>query len=72
MALGTLGLGHMAQGLNSKICGYKVKVCTLPKNQALTPKTYLEVHCTSILLTNCSYNPIISRVTVVMGLIFRL
>ena len=35
-------------------------------------KPYLEVHCTYNLLSNCSYNPIISRVTVVMGLIFRL
>ena len=24
------------------------------------------------LLSNCSYNPIISRVTIIMGLIFRL
>ena len=33
---------------------------------------YLEVHGTYNLLNNCSYNPIISRVTVVMGLIFGL
>ena len=33
---------------------------------------YLEVHCTYNLVSNCSYNPNISRVTVVMGLIFRL
>ena len=33
---------------------------------------FLEVHCTYNLLSNYSYNPIISRVTVVMGLIFRL
>ena len=33
---------------------------------------YLEVHCTYKLLSNCRYTPIISRVTVVMGLIFRL
>ena len=33
---------------------------------------YLEVHGTYNLLSNCSYNPIISRVTVVMGLIFGL
>ena len=33
---------------------------------------YLEVHCTYHLLSNCSYNPIISWVTVVMGLTFRL
>ena len=30
------------------------------------------VHGTYKLLSNCSYNPIISRVTVVMGLILRL
>ena len=30
---------------------------------------YLEVHYTYNLLSNCSYNPIISRVTVVMGFI---
>ena len=35
-------------------------------------KRDLEVHCTCNLLNNCSYNPTISRVTVVMGLIFRL
>ena len=29
----------------------------------------LEVHCTYNLLSNCSYNPTVSRVTVVMGLI---
>ena len=34
-------------------------------------RAYLEVHCTYNLLSNCSYNPIISRVTIVMGLIFR-
>ena len=28
---------------------------------------YLEVHCTYNLLSNCSYNPSISRATVVMG-----
>ena len=33
---------------------------------------FLEVHCIYNLLSNCSYTPIISRVTVVMGLIFRL
>ena len=33
---------------------------------------YLEVHCTYNLLSNCSYNLIISRVTIIMGLIFRL
>ena len=33
---------------------------------------YLEVHCTYNLLSNCSYNLIISRVTVDMGLIIRL
>ena len=33
---------------------------------------YLEVHCTYNLLSNCSYSPIISRVTVVIGLVFRL
>ena len=33
---------------------------------------YLEVHCTYNLLRNCSYNLSISRVTGVMGLIFRL
>ena len=33
---------------------------------------YLEVHCTYNLLNNCSYNPIISRVTIIMGRIFRL
>ena len=35
-------------------------------------KVYLEVHCTSNLLSNCSYKPIISRVAVVMELIYRL
>ena len=34
--------------------------------------TYLEVHGTYNLLSNCSYNPIIFRVTVVMGLIVGL
>ena len=33
---------------------------------------YLEVHCTYNLLGNCSYNPSISRVTVVMELLLRL
>ena len=33
---------------------------------------YLEVHGTYNLPSNCSYNPIISRVTVVMVLIFGL
>ena len=33
---------------------------------------YLEVHGTYNLLSNCSYNPIISSVTVIMGHIFRL
>ena len=33
---------------------------------------YLEVHCTYNLLRNCSYNPSISRVAILMGLIFRL
>ena len=33
---------------------------------------YSEVHCTYNLLSNCSYNPIISWVTVVMGLITKL
>ena len=33
---------------------------------------YLEVHCTYNLLSKCNYNPTISRVTVVMELIFRL
>ena len=32
----------------------------------------LEVGCTYKLLSNCSYNPIISRVTVVMGFIIGL
>ena len=32
----------------------------------------LEVHRKYNLLSNCSYNPIISRVTIIMGLIFRL
>ena len=32
----------------------------------------LEVHCSYNLLSNCSYNPSIFRVTVVMGLIIRL
>ena len=35
-------------------------------------RAYLEVHGTYNLLSNCSYNPTISRVTVVMGLIFGL
>ena len=43
------------------------------KPHTVTPEPgYLEVHCTYNLLSNCSYNPIISRVTVVMGLIIRL
>ena len=33
---------------------------------------YLEVHCTYNLLSSCSYNPVISRVTIIMELIFRL
>ena len=33
---------------------------------------YLEVHGTYNLLNNCSYNPTISRVIIVMGLIFWL
>ena len=33
---------------------------------------YLEVRCTFNLLSNCSYNPIISRVTVVIGFIIGL
>ena len=33
---------------------------------------YLEVRFTYNLLNNCSYNPIIFRVTVVMGFIIRL
>ena len=33
---------------------------------------YLEVHCTYNLLSSCSYNQIISRVTVVMGFIIGL
>ena len=36
------------------------------------PEPYLEVHCKYNLLSNCSYNPTISRVTVVKGLLFRL
>ena len=35
-------------------------------------RMYLEVHGTYNLLSSCSYSPIISRVTVVMGLIFGL
>ena len=35
-------------------------------------RDYLEVHCTYNLLSNCSYKTIISRVTVVMGLLIRL
>ena len=35
-------------------------------------RAYLEVHCTCNLLSNCSYNPSISRVTAITGLIFRL
>ena len=31
----------------------------------------LEVRCAYNLLSNCTYNPIISRVTVVMGLVIR-
>ena len=31
----------------------------------------LEVHCTYNLLSNCSYNLIMPRETVVLGLIFR-
>ena len=33
---------------------------------------YLEIHGTYKLLSDCSYNPFISRVTVVMELIFGL
>ena len=35
-------------------------------------RLYLEVHGTYNLLSNCSYNTILSRVTVVMGLVFGL
>ena len=35
----------------------------------LGPKPYLEVHGTNNLVSNCSYNPIIYRVAVVMRLI---
>ena len=46
--------------METTIMGYRgIRVC-------------LEVHCTYNLLSNCNYNPIISRVTVVMGLILRL
>ena len=37
-----------------------------------TRNTYLKVHGTYNLLSNCSYNPLIFRATVVIGLIFRL
>ena len=35
-------------------------------------EVYLDVRCTYNLLSNCSYNPVISRVTVVMGSIIGL
>ena len=38
--------------------------------RALIPKPYSEVHCTYNLLSNCSYSPAISRVTVVVEVIF--
>ena len=41
------------------------------KMKGLGFSVYLEVHRTYNLLSNCSYNPIISRVAVVMELIFR-
>ena len=44
-----------------------VAVLVLPWSNALG--LYLEVPCTYNLRSNCSYNPIISRVTVVMGFI---
>ena len=41
-------------------------------DDGLVLSRYLEVHCTYNLLSNYSYNPIMSRVTVMMGLISRL
>ena len=38
----------------------------------MSPSYYLVVRFTCNLLNNCSYNAIIPRVTVVMGLIIRL
>ena len=43
-----------------------------PPQLLLDSSSYLEVHYTYNLLSNCSYNPSISRVTVVMELVFRL
>ena len=40
--------------------------------ESAVPEVYLEIHRTYNLLSNCSYNPIISRVIVVMGLILGL
>ena len=59
----------------------RLTISPKPQSQDLSPKPrcrskvlllYLEVHCTYSLLSNCNYNPTISGVTVVMGLIFRL
>ena len=45
---------------------------TLPANPEPYMLPYLEVHCTYNLLSNCSYNQILSRVTVVIGFILGL
>ena len=42
----------------------------IPSSPKGTP--HLEVRCTYNLLSSCSYNPIISRVTVAMGFILGL
>ena len=49
----------------------------LPKNASrcwshLNPKPYLEVSCIRNLLSNWIYNPSISRVTVLVGLLIRI
>ena len=43
-----------------------------PRKQLKEGSDYLEVRFTYSLLSNCSYNPIIPRVTVGKGFIFRL
>ena len=42
------------------------------RGSKLEPKPYLEVHCTYILLSNCSYNPVLNRITTVTLDILRL
>ena len=59
----SLSLPQLGLGLAGVDCALRSRRCT---------SCYLEVHCTYNLLSNCSYNPIISRVTRIVGLIFRL